>query len=524
MDHVATATLFVSIASYRDSECAPTLVDLFAKARHPERVSVGVLWQILPDVDGPEFTAVPDAWRDQVRGRIVPVAESRGACWARSLIQTDLFGNEAYFLQIDSHTRFDPDWDVKLIRMLHACPSPKPVLSTHPNKYLPPDERLAKGLPHLRAKKFNRDGILIPQGEYLALDPKPEQPPPAAFIGAGMVFAKGSMVNEVPYDPYLYFHGEEITLSARLWTHGYDLFTPNDVILYHDYTERERNKHWDDHRGDWNRMHKNAVARLEHLLEVRPSTDPEVLREIERYGMGQVRTLDGYMAYADVDLRRRVIGTRGSDGHFPSHPPTFGIGVEIERIFTRIHAENTWGSRETRSGEGSELRATSELRARLEQTLARLGVRVLVDAGCGDLNWMAGVSKGLDLYLGYDVVEEMIRHNRTLHGDRANHLFGVAEICHTVLPRADGILCRNVLTHLPNDLVLKALRNFKRGESRHLLATTFPNAVNEETTLGHWHKVNLTAPPFALPEPILLIPDGKARHERFLGVWRLADW
>ncbi|MEO5345482.1 MAG: hypothetical protein H7834_03770 [Magnetococcus sp. YQC-9] len=525
MDHTdSPATLFVSVASYRDSECTPTLIDLFDQAKHPERVHVGVLWQILPEEDGPEFTAVPEAWRHQVRGLIIPVAESRGACWARSRIQNELFADEDYYLQIDSHTRFDPDWDLHLIRMLHACPAAKPVLSTHPNKYLPPDERLAKGLPHLRAKKFNRDGILIPQGEYLPLDPKPAVPPPAAFIGGGLVFAHGSMVREVPYDPYLYFQGEEITLAARLWTHGYDLFTPNDVILYHDYTERERRKHWDDHKIDWNRMHKLAVARLEHLLDIHASSDPEVLTEIERYGLGRVRTLAEYESFADVDLRRRVIGVRGADGHFPPHPPTAGIGVELQQLFTRIYRENTWGSRETRSGEGSERHATRMLREELGATLARLGIRTVIDAGCGDLNWIESLSTTLDLYLGYDIVVELIAHNRTLFADRMNHLFGVAEICHQGLPRADAILCRNVLTHLPIESGIQALRNFKRSESRYLLATTFPNAINQDEPFGHWHKINLTASPFLLPQPIQLIPDGKARHERFVGVWRLADW
>ncbi|MBF0190638.1 MAG: hypothetical protein HQL99_05745 [Magnetococcales bacterium] len=525
MESAQTATLFVSIASYRDSECPWTLIDLFAKASHPERITVGVLWQILPEEDDDAtFLQVPPERAGQVRGRVIHIADSRGACWARHRIQVEFYQGERYYLQVDSHTRFDPGWDVQLIDMLHACPSPKAVLSTHPNKYIPPDERFARGYPYLRAKKFNRDGILVPQGEYVDLADRPPSPRPSAFVGGGLLFGPGSLVTEVPYDPYLYFQGEEITLSARLWTHGYDLYSPNGVILYHDYTDRTRRRHWDDHKIDWGKLQRHSVARLEHLLEIRASTDPEVLQEIERHGLGTVRTLAEYEAYADVDLRRRRIGTRGSDGRFPPHPPTTGPSVEIRKLFTRIHQENQWGANETRSGSGSLVSATADLRARLQNALNPLGVRTLVDAGCGDLNWMALLSHALDLYLGFDVVPEIIAHNRTLFAARKNHCFNVADICHEVLPRSDALLCRNTLTHLPDELGVQALRHFKRSEARYLIATTFPNATNQTSRLGHWHPVNLTAPPFGLPQPLLLIPDGKSRHQRFLGVWRLAEW
>ena len=43
--------VFVSIAAFRDEECQWTLRDLFIKAAHPERVFVGVVWQIEPAAD-----------------------------------------------------------------------------------------------------------------------------------------------------------------------------------------------------------------------------------------------------------------------------------------------------------------------------------------------------------------------------------------------------------------------------------------------------------------------------------------
>ena len=44
----------------------------------------------------------------------------------------------------------------------------------------------------------------------------------------------------VPYDPTLYFLGEEITLAVRAYTHGYDLFHPSETIVWHEYTRNGR--------------------------------------------------------------------------------------------------------------------------------------------------------------------------------------------------------------------------------------------------------------------------------------------
>ena len=49
-------TIFVQIASYRDPECQWTVKDLFAKAKHPDAVNVGLCWQYDPDKDKDCFT------------------------------------------------------------------------------------------------------------------------------------------------------------------------------------------------------------------------------------------------------------------------------------------------------------------------------------------------------------------------------------------------------------------------------------------------------------------------------------
>ena len=54
-------------------------------------------------------------------------------------------------------------------------------------------------------------------------------------------------VRQVPFDPFLpwIFMGEEISMSARLWTAGYDIFSPTVNVLNHYYVRRHYPKFWE---------------------------------------------------------------------------------------------------------------------------------------------------------------------------------------------------------------------------------------------------------------------------------------
>ena len=100
-------TIFVSIPSYCDSECLPTVRDLLRKARRPGRVHVGVFLQsATPDADAHELLeGVAREHRDRVRVQYVHVRDAAGPCVARQAAQT-LYQGETFYLQIDSHMRW----------------------------------------------------------------------------------------------------------------------------------------------------------------------------------------------------------------------------------------------------------------------------------------------------------------------------------------------------------------------------------------------------------------------------------
>lgn len=315
--------IFVQIASYRDPECQWTIKDLFDRAAHPERVFVGVLWQSIEAEDARCFE-VPAPRPEQVRVRHVDARESRGACWARSEV-SDLWAGEEWVLQLDSHMRFEPGWDEILLDIAAEVPSDKPLISTYPSGYEPPDRLKRHAMFAMGAKEFRPDGILLMQGRHVDVKSPPPAPLPGVFVSAAFCFAPSSWLAEVPYDPHLYFFGEEISLAVRSWTAGYDIYHPNRQVLYHLWSREGRRTHFDDH-STWPEADKRAVARIHHIFGTAMSEDPAVTVEVERYGLGVERSLADYEAYAGIDFAARTLTDEARDGRRYPLPPGAGPG------------------------------------------------------------------------------------------------------------------------------------------------------------------------------------------------------
>lgn len=190
-----------------------------------------------------------------------------------------------------------------------------------------------------------------------------------------------------------------------------------------------------------------------------------------------------------------------------------------EAVFSRIYAENLWGCAESRSGIGSTPAATSAIVAQLPGLWKRYGIRSLVDAPCGDCNWMSAIAPALDQYVGVDIVGAVIEENRT----RYPHLaFLHADLTRDVLPRADAVLCRDCFQHLPTRLILAAIERFRSSGARFMFLTHDPNVrSNDDAVVGGFRPLNLQLPPFNFPAPTESIAeDGSGR---LLSMWRIAD-
>lgn len=213
----------------------------------------------------------------------------------------------------------------------------------------------------------------------------------------------------------------------------------------------------------------------------------------------------------------------------PAQPVESGGGVDsYEAIFSH-HADLYRGYRdESISGPGSGLAQTQALREQLPLLLGQLGVRTLLDAPCGDFNWMRHVRLGVDQYVGIDIMTDVIADNQWRHGSPARR-FIRADLVRSALPRADVVLCRDLLPHLSCAEIMAVLQSFRRSGATYLLTTTFTGRrPNRDTAGGEWRTLNLTLPPFNFPEPRQVVVEkcsegGGAFADKSLGVWLIAD-
>jgi hypothetical protein len=200
----------------------------------------------------------------------------------------------------------------------------------------------------------------------------------------------------------------------------------------------------------------------------------------------------------------------------------------MESIFTPFYTENLWGDSESRSGPGSNHTRTAKLRHELPILLQEIGARTLLDAPCGDFNWMKDTNLSLDLYFGVDVIPDLIARNRRLYGDERTQ-FVLLDLTLDWLPDADVILCRDCFIHFSYRHIAAALRNFKSTQSTYLLTNTYNEwQRNENIRTGDFRYLNLLLPPFNFPPPLREIDEKYPEEQqeffgKTLGLWRLAD-
>jgi SAM-dependent methyltransferase len=197
-------------------------------------------------------------------------------------------------------------------------------------------------------------------------------------------------------------------------------------------------------------------------------------------------------------------------------------GAARQQAFADIYAGKFWGDGESVSGPGSGVARASLFRADFETLLQELSVQSLLDAGCGDFNWLPTFDlPGLTI-IGVDIVPEVISLNRLRH---PMFRFEVADIVTDPLLKCDLILCRDGLVHLSNMEILKALVNFRRSGAKWLLTNTFLGRdENPDIQTGEWRPLNLCLPPFALVAPFRVIDEYCLGYNGAYRDKRLALW
>jgi hypothetical protein len=246
-------TVFVSIASYRDAQITDTIDSLLGNQSGKNNIIIGVCLQDTEE----NYNNFKYKDHSNVRTHFIPYQDAKGVGYARRLIQQDVFQDEDYFLQIDSHSRACKNWDDILIKQIDRCPIDKAVLSTYPNGFdvLDEEQKYFKHntCPYLKIhyiddtnKLHATSAGIVPEGEVML----------GFWIAAGFLFARGKWCREVEYSADFYFTGEEDHLSVLSHIKGWNVYVPDVSTIWHDYTDNRiqspkkyRPLHWEDHPG-----------------------------------------------------------------------------------------------------------------------------------------------------------------------------------------------------------------------------------------------------------------------------------
>jgi glycosyltransferase involved in cell wall biosynthesis len=326
--------IFVQIAAYRDPQLEPTIKNMLENAKRPKNLRVGICRQYNPD---DQFDLLEEYRKDK-RFRILDVlySDSRGVCWARNQVQ-QLYEGEEYTLQIDSHMRFEKDWDdtlIKMVKQLQKKSFEKPLLTGYVSSF-DPDNDPAGRVQEPWRMAFDR---FIPEGAVFFLPEtipgwqQMKEPVTARFYSAHFAFTLGQFSEEVQHDPEFYFHGEEISIAVRAYTHGYDLFHPHKVVIWHEYTRKGRTKQWDDDK-DW--VNKNNLSHQKNR-QLFGMDGEEVTMDFSKYGFGTERTLRDYEIYSGLLFSKRAVQQYTLDKNYPPNPYIFETEEELMASYASI--------------------------------------------------------------------------------------------------------------------------------------------------------------------------------------------
>lgn len=247
--------IFISLAAYRDPDLFNTVKSFYNNAKYKDRLFFSLVSHEEENECNFDFSFIPN---DQINYIKIDYRLADGACSGRHLANSLLSDKYKYFLHTDSHSRAKENWDELLINCYNKCK----------NKW--GEEYIFTKYPHGFTIEWDENGIgtdiinyenesmykVIPvwdDVEHLYLlrwkDLEDLEYGDKAYgFCANFAFGSSNAFMKAPYDPYMYFLGEEITLGIRLTLKGSTLVAPpiNAIWTNYDRDNGHRNFHWRD--------------------------------------------------------------------------------------------------------------------------------------------------------------------------------------------------------------------------------------------------------------------------------------
>lgn len=290
-------SIFVSLAAYRELELRTTIQSALDNAKDPSSIHFGVFSQ----ADDEEFIDVSDI--SNVKQERILASEAKGAGYARNMVMK-MYDNQDYFLQIDSHSIFVKDWDVKIVKWykrLEEETKNKVIISSWALPYRYDEDKnivLNSTITHdwhwkgVMKPHYN---VIIPYAGLWTADRRTmvEDYHESLCVLGGFIFASGKLVEEVPYDPRISWHGEELIFSIRSYCMGWRIYSIKENIIYHHY-DRDLKRIWEDKKEEWPDINKSGIKLSLAILS---------LKEKGIYGINDKVQYNEYQKKAKIKIK-----------------------------------------------------------------------------------------------------------------------------------------------------------------------------------------------------------------------------
>ena len=225
--------------------------------------------------------------------------------------------------------------------------------------------------------------------------------------------------------------------------------------------------------------------------------DGDISKDEQHNRADEIQKLtDGYHLWQNSSLH----SDWKSHGHYfdKKYNKILSIDNNKDR-FAKIYEYKLWSSLESTSGIGSRFSYTQNLRAWLPKIINKYHINVIVDAACGDFNWMKIVLNDVNVtYYGFDIVDSIISKNNKLYANEKIK-FKTADICLDRLPNCDLLIARDCLFHFSYCDIDNFLKNIELLDYKYLLTTSHiveDGFVNSDIVTGGFRLVDLFNEPF----------------------------
>lgn len=298
-------TILVQIPSYKDPRLVSTVFSLINQAEFPDRVHFAICYQNDNMEDYKKLSLLKNC-------KIITVSEadSRGTCYARYLCQS-LLDDEDFVFHIDSHMTAIKNWDTLIIDQWYSLNNEKAIISMYP----PADDILKdKSLnDDVYKKSADMSFVIVAKqfqnGRYyidFTYNDRVSSMQRTVFIAAGYFFGPSQADMDVIYDVRGAFKGDELPMSIRLWTYGYDVYSPDEMYLYHYYVSKKDNNL---RLFPKNMSYDAENEMLELLIGLKSGELPD------NY-IGNVRTIKEYEKFSGISFKNKRLQAPSTTGYF----------------------------------------------------------------------------------------------------------------------------------------------------------------------------------------------------------------